>query len=151
MSNTCLLYLLLVAIQVWKEIKTSVNCFSVLYLLPIFKNNLNKVYIFCRLFSLLFPKMCKDNVIVQEGFTDSWAICCYVFLVSLLCEGINVSNGVLMVNTCNQIYEYVHTHKNNSFILPFKIIIALANVVILLHHSSTLQEPLNFSRSVWYK
>ena len=42
-------------------------------------------------------KMCGNDTAIKEDFTDSWAVCCYVFFVSLLCEGINVSNGVLMV------------------------------------------------------
>ena len=47
----------------------------------------------------LLEQMYSDNETGLEAFTqDSWAICCYVFLVSLLCEGINVSNGVLMVS-----------------------------------------------------
>ena len=49
-------------------------------------------------------KMCNDNAAVKEDFTDSWAVCCYVFFVSLLCEGINVSNGVLMVG--KKIFSY---------------------------------------------
>ena len=47
----------------------------------------------------LLEQMYSDNETGLEAFTqDSWAICCYVFLVSLLCEGITVSNGVLMVS-----------------------------------------------------
>ena len=82
------------------------------------------------------PLAGSNQILPVKSWPRSWAICCYVFLVSLLCEGINVSNGVLMVNICNQIYEYMHTYKNNSFIFPFpiKVIIALANVVILLQN-----------------
>ena len=49
--------------------------------------------------------MYNDNNSGSEAFAqDSWAICCYVFLVSLLCEGIKVSNGVLMVSKPKQRY-----------------------------------------------
>ena len=56
--------------------------------------------------------MYSDNETGLEAFTqDSWAICCYVFLVSLLCEGIKVSNGVLMVSKPKQRY-FNCTHVN---------------------------------------
>ena len=65
--------------------------------------------------------MCKDNVNVPEGVTDSWAICCYVFLVALLCEGINVSNGVLMVKVHTTKYAKMHKYNDIPFMLLFLI------------------------------
>ena len=46
--------------------------------------------------------MCNDNNAMKESFTDSWAVCCYIFFVSLLFEGINVCNGILLVSLKTQ-------------------------------------------------
>ena len=57
---------------------------------------------------MFFLIMCKDSIIVEGGYANSlevmlnsYAACFFVFLVSLLNEGINVSNAVLMVNILN--------------------------------------------------
>ena len=68
--------------------------------------------------------MYNDNNSGSEAFAqDSWAICCYVFLVSLLCEGIKVSNGVLMVSKPKQSYLNCIIHAYNYIYIHLLIYI----------------------------
>ena len=88
----------------FKENKTTFDQMSFMYSTELLHSAVSKSQL--SKYNRPREQMYNDNESGSEAFTqDGWAICCYVFLVSLLCEGINVSNGVLMVSKPEQGYS----------------------------------------------